>query len=272
MKPGEPASAHLQTHTVGTPQRHVLRGAWRAFSLVLHIFRGLWIVWTRFGGMTPAQQQVEVVRWAAGVVRHCGITLKVQGQPAPSAHGTGALLVANHISFLDIPAIHATGYCRFVSKDEVKSWPLIGTLATRTGTLYLHRASRRDALRMLQVLADALRAGDILAIFPEGTTSDGLSLLPFHANLLQAPIDADAPVQPVAIRFFDAQGNISLSPCYIGDDTLVASLWRTLCDKGLEVRVRFGTPENANGRGRQQWAQDLRLRVQELLQQPHDVD
>ena len=117
-----------------------------------------------------------------------------------------------------------------------------------------------------------MRDGDTVAIFPEGTTSDGLSLLHFHANLLQAPIAVEAPVQPVALRFFDAQGRLSLSPCYIGDDTLVTSLWRTLCDRGLTAQVHYGTPQTAQGRDRQQWARDLHAEVADMLGVPASDD
>jgi 1-acyl-sn-glycerol-3-phosphate acyltransferase len=114
-------------------------------------------------------------------------------------------------------------------------------------------------------MAQCLRDGDVLAIFPEGTTGDGSSLLPFHANLLQAAISADAPVQPVALQFADSStGTISYAPCYIGDDTLWESLWRTLRADNVQAIVQFGTPELAQGRDRRTWATDLRETIAEL--------
>jgi 1-acyl-sn-glycerol-3-phosphate acyltransferase len=108
-------------------------------------------------------------------------------------------------------------------------------------------------------MAQCLRDGDVLAIFPEGTTGDGSTLLPFHANLLQAAISADAPVQPVALQFADAAtGQISFAPCYVGDDTLWQSLWRTLRADNVQAVVQFGIPERAQGRDRRAWAADLR--------------
>ena len=114
----------------------------------------------------------------------------------------------------------------------------------------------------------ALQAGDVVAVFPEGTTSDGRTLLPFYANLLQAPIDAHAAVQPVALQFFDQAGRISLSPCYIGDDTLLASIWRTLRAQGLVVRVTFGAAQLPAGRTRQQLAQAMQDAVGQMLAPP----
>ena len=98
----------------------------------------------------------------------------------------------------------AARYCRFVSKADVRHWPLIGSLARGAGTLFIERESRRDAMRVVHHMAERLTAGDVLAIIPEGTTSDGVSLLPFHANLLQAAIATNAPVLPVALRFTNA--------------------------------------------------------------------
>ena len=138
-------------------------------------------------------------------------------------------------------------------------------MATGAGTLYIERESRRDAMRVVHQMADRLNAGEILAVFPEGTTSDGISLLPFHANLIQAAISADAPVQPVALSFMDARtGQTSLAPCYIGDDTLIGSIWRTLTTPGIVAVVRYGEPQHAQGRDRRAWAVDLRAAVMGL--------
>ena len=95
-------------------------------------------------------------------------------------------------------------------------------------------------------------------MFPEGTTGDGTHVLPFHANLLQAAIAVNAPIQPVALQFADAQGQQSFAPCYIGDDTLLGSLWRTLCSDGIQAVVTFGTPQTADGRDRRTWSAAVR--------------
>lgn len=251
-----------------------LRAIFRLPALLVHILTGVWIVYVRFPRLSLAQRRARVQQWAAAAVLKCGITLQVRGQPAGSAPGQGVLRVCNHISWLDIPALHAVQFCRFVSKSEVRYWPVIGRLATAAETLYLQRSSRRDAHRVLHDMADRLRAGDALAVFPEGTTSNGLELLPFHANLLQAAISADAPIQPVALQFLDAQGQPSLAPCYINNDTLLASLWRTLRSQGLVAQLTFGDVQYAHGRSRQQWAADLRADVQALraASGPADVD
>lgn len=204
---------------------------------------------------------MHVQLWSRQMLRVLGIGLRVQGATQLSGP---LLLVANHISWLDITALHAARYCRFVSKADVRDWPLIGRLADGVGTLFIQRESRRDALRVVHHMAERLQAGDVLAVFPEGTTSEGRELLPFHGNLLQAAISSDTPAQPVALHFLDAQGQPSFAPCYVGDDTLVASLWRTLCTPGITVVLHFGEPQTAQGRTRQAWAHDLRETISEM--------
>ncbi len=233
-----------------------VRACWKLARAVVHALSGLFTILLVFPRLSPAQQELRVQVWSAGMLACMGIRLIVKGQPAPAGP---LLLAANHISWLDITSLHAARHCRFVSKADVKHWPLIGPLASGAGTLFIERESRRDAMRVVHHMAERLRAGDVLAIFPEGTTSDGVSLRPFHANLFQAAIAADAPVQPVAMQFIDqATGKRSLAPCYIDDDTLIGSVWRTLCTPGIAVVITFGELQTAQGRGRRVWAADVR--------------
>jgi 1-acyl-sn-glycerol-3-phosphate acyltransferase len=237
-----------------------LRGLW-------HVLVGMWTIYFRFPQLSPEQREMRVQAWALQFLALWGIHLRVQGQPVPSGP---ALMVANHISWLDILVIHAARHCRFVSKSDIREWPLVGMLATGAGTLYIERTSRKDALRMVKDMADAMRNGDVVAIFPEGTTSDGCDLLPFHANLIQSAIQAQAPVQPMSLQFIDNQSReITFAPCYIGDDTLIGSMWRTLKAPGITAVVHFGDLQHANGRDRRTWAHDLREEVIRLRDTGH---
>lgn len=236
----------------------ILRGLW-------HLLAGLWTISVRFPRIGVEQREMLVQAWALQLLALWGIHLKVVGQPVVSGP---ALMVSNHISWLDILVIHAARYCRFVSKSDIRSWPVVGALATGAGTLYIERASRRDALRMVHDMADAMKQGDVVAVFPEGTTSDGRELLPFHANLIQSAIVAEVPVQPMSIQFVDARtGEMTLAPCYIGDDTLLVSVWRTLTAEPITAVVHFGQAQTADGRDRRRWASDLRASVQSLRDQ-----
>ena len=218
----------------------------------------------RFPRMSEQQRHARVQAWALKMLAVLGIGLELRGRPPA---GGPVLLVANHISWLDILVMHAARHCRFVSKADVRHWPLIGALATGAGTLYIERESRRDAMRVVHHMVESLNRGEILAVFPEGTTSDGVTLLPFHGNLIQAAISAGALVQPVALSFIDARTrSISLAPCYIDDDTLVASVWRTVSAPAITAVVYYGEPQAAQGRTRRTWAADLRSAVDDLRQ------
>jgi len=233
----------------------LLRGVW-------HLLVGWATIYFRFPQLNSQQREARVQVWAMQLLHIWGIDLEVRGRPVMQGP---ALLVCNHISWLDILVIHATRHCRFVSKSELRDWPMLGTLATGGGTLYIERAQRKDAMRMVKDMAQSLKNGEVLAVFPEGTTGDGVGILPFHANLIQSAIDGDAPVQPLALQFIDSQTNtLSMAARYIDDDTLLGSVWSTLNARHLKAIVNFGDLQSANGRDRRVWAHDLRNVVMDL--------
>ena len=229
-----------------------------------HILVGFFTIMLRFPRISQADRERRIQVWSQKMLGCLGITLVVKGQRGTTGP---MLLMANHISWLDITSLHAARFCRFVSKADIKQWPVIGSLATGVGTLFIERASRRDAMRVVHHMTERLRAGDVIGVFPEGTTSDGQSLLPFHSNLFQAAISANVPIQPVALQFVDqASGHISLAPCYVGDDSLWRSLWRTLYTPGIAVVITFGEPQLAQGRDRRAWALELKDDIERLRQ------
>lgn len=238
----------------------------RLAGVAVHLLHGVWIVKRTFPKLSPTQKEERVQVWAFALLARLAIKLVVNGQPPQEGP---VLLVANHISWLDIVVMHAARHCRFVSKADVHHWPVVGGLADAAGTLYIERESRRDALRVVHHMAERLLASDVLAVFPEGTTGDGVQVMPFHANLIQAAIAAKSPVQPVALHFADqVSGAMSFAPCYIGDDTLLRSVWRTLTTTNLEAVVSFGMAQTADGRDRRTWAADLRTAVVDLRADP----
>jgi 1-acyl-sn-glycerol-3-phosphate acyltransferase len=238
-----------------------LRALVKFFRIIGWVLRGYWEVRTTFPKLSDDQQARAVEAWARGMLAIMGIEVRRVGQPASGP----VLMAANHISWLDILVMHAACHCRFVAKSEIRSWPLVGVLTTGGGSLYIERGSKHDAMRVVHQMAEALQRGEVLAVFPEGGTGDGVTLLPFHANLLQAAISVDAPIQPVALQFLDAQTQqVSFAPCYRHDDTLVSSLWRTLCAPPLLAQVRYGDTQMAQGRHRREWALDLQTTVAHL--------
>ena len=245
------------------PQRSPLVALWRLLRGTNHVLRGLWIIRREFDRLTSSQRDLVVREWSRQMLRIMGVTLVVRG--TPPARGP-VLLVANHISWLDILVMDAAHPARFVSKADVKRWPVLGALITGAGTLYIERESRRDAMRVVHQMAAALLGDDTLAVFPEGTTGDGGELLPFHANLIQAAISAEAPALPVALQYLDGvSGERSDAPLFVGETTLLQSVWRTLRADGLQACVHFGEPQTADQRERRTWAADLQQAVGAML-------
>lgn len=239
-----------------------LRALWRALRATAHVVRGLWIIRTEFGRLTPSQTELLVREWTRRMLHIMGVELVVEG--TPPEHGP-LLQVANHMSWLDILVMNAARPSRFVSKADAEHWPLLGSLITGAGTLYLERGNRRAAMRMVHHMAERLELGDVLTVFPEGTTGDGRALLPFHANLLQAAIAARAPVLPIALGFVRRDtGEPHPAPVFVGETTLVGSIWATLNADGLQAVVRYGEPQRDQGRDRRTWANDLRADIERL--------
>ena len=216
-----------------------LVAAWRLLRAVLHVLHGM-LVMTRFPQLDEAGRHERIRWWSAGLLRAVGMTVQVSGTaPRPGA----TLVVANHVSWIDIAAIHAAApHARFVSKADVLAWPLLGWLIKNAGTLFIERERKRDAVRVVHAMAQAMQAGDTVAVFPEGTTGAGPELLPFHANLLQAAIATATPVQPIVLRFADAAQAYSPAAVYIGETTLLQSVWRVVSASGLTAHVHVMPP------------------------------
>jgi 1-acyl-sn-glycerol-3-phosphate acyltransferase len=152
------------------------------------------------------------------MLRRCGMKLVVHNDQARL--DSGVLVVGNHVSWIDIYVVNAWRPTPFVSKAEIRGWPLIGWLAQQLDTVFLHREKRSDAKRIMHELSERLVRGELMCVFPEGTTSVGTNLLPFHSNMFQAAVSASCPVQPICLMYEDANGRQSAAPAYIDDLTL----------------------------------------------------
>jgi len=239
-----------------------LRAAWRLLRMLVHLLHGMAVMALRFPSGDAAERQRHIRWWSAKLVRMAGLELAVSGTPRPGA----TLLVANHVSWLDIAAVHSVApQARFVSKADVLAWPLLGWLIRGAGTLFIERERKRDALRVLHQVAEALKDGDTVAVFPEGTTGDGATLLPFHANLLQAAIATATPIQPVALRFSDARCAVSPAAQYVGDTTLLQSLWLLACGDGVVVHLWVLGAQGTAHADRRALAQRLRGLIADQL-------
>jgi 1-acyl-sn-glycerol-3-phosphate acyltransferase len=147
------------------------------------------------------------------------------------------LVVANHVSWLDVYLLNALATARFVAKSDVRDWPLVGPIAAAFGTFFIVRGSYRDAARVKNAIADALLRGERVVVFPEGTTTDGTRVSRFYAALLQAAVDTGAPVQPVAIRYVGPDGAYEPAAAFIDDMSFATSLARVLRRPELVAQV-----------------------------------
>jgi 1-acyl-sn-glycerol-3-phosphate acyltransferase len=220
--------------------RAVPRAVLRLTAVLLLLFGG--IALTPVGARVPASL---VQWWCRWIVRAAGVRVRITGAAAPTG---GLLLVANHISWLDIPLLAAVRPARMLAKTEVRRWPVAGALAARGGTLFIDRDRLRALPDTVARIAGALREGAAVAAFPEGSTWCGRAQGPFRRAVFQAALDAGVPVQPVRIGYRLSGGTATTAPAYVGEDTLMASLWRVATARGLiaEVEVRESIPPGSS--------------------------
>lgn len=151
------------------------------------------------------------------------------------------VLVANHVSWLDIFVLNAVQPACFIAKVELRRWPFIGWLIAGVGTLFIERSRRRHTQEVNRHVGEALAGGDVVAIFPEGRTSHGIDVQPFHGSLLQPVIDVAGHVQPVAIRYRLASGSPTIVPAYVEDVSFLGSVWRITAERAMVVELTFAT-------------------------------
>lgn len=211
--------------------------------------------------MGRADRDRHVLAWAGKLMRILNIDLQITGTPPVG----GAVLVANHVSWLDIHVLHSLLPVHFISKAEVRDWPLLGDLARASGTLFITREKKADAIRVNHEMVAELAAGECLAFFPEGTTSDGQDMRPFFPSLFQPAVDAGCPVIPAAIRYFDLRGEPCLEAAYHGGMTLLGSFWSVAKLPGLVARVTFLPAMASHGQHRRDIAKQAESAIRMAL-------
>jgi 1-acyl-sn-glycerol-3-phosphate acyltransferase len=241
----------------------IVRG-WRITRITLHVVTGITLAalvlpvcnrWMRLG----------LIQWWCKRLLHCfNLRVTTSGE-LPDIRTHGVLFVANHISWSDIHAINSLIPVRFVAKMEIKDWPIFGYLVRKSGTIFINRTRNRDAARVVNICSHALKLNDNLCVFPEGTTTEGLSVLPFKSSLLQAAIEANSQIIPVAIHYPLPDGQPNLEAAYAGDTTIIASMSTYLKMQQPTVHLHFGTPITASGQTRQQLAQQAHTQIHAAL-------
>ncbi|HQT35053.1 MAG: lysophospholipid acyltransferase family protein [Thiobacillus sp.] len=229
-----------------------LRRPLRISLLMLHLAWGVTVAGLAFPLFKPARRDRFIMAWSRRLLRVLGV--RAQLAPAPRLPG-GALLVCNHISWLDIYLIYAAQRVHFVSKAEVRNWPVAGWLAQKSGTLFIERGRRADTARIIPEMHDLMQDGAWVAVFPEGTTSDGRALRRFMPSLLQPAVNLNCPVVPAALHYRTLDGEYSAAPAYIDDISMWQSLKQIVSEPGLIAELQFGEPILPDGHRRELAAQ-----------------
>jgi len=224
---------------------------WRLARVGGHLLSGLAQCALLFPLLAPARRHSLVRRWSRQLTGIFGMTLDPRLCGPRDAAGA---VVANHVSWIDVFVLNAVSPCRFIAKSEVRRWPAIGWLSARAGTLYIARGRRSALTDANAAIARHLTQGERIAFFPEGTSAPQGALLPFHANLFQAVVQAGAPVLPVAIAYLDASGEPSAAADYIGDMSLWESMLRLLSSDPIVATLVFLPPIDPAGLDRRRLA------------------
>jgi 1-acyl-sn-glycerol-3-phosphate acyltransferase len=239
----------------------------RAASLLLHLFAGLIEVAALFPFYGASRRRRAMGRWSACLLALLNVEVRIRGVPPESAE-RAAVLVSNHVSWLDIQLIHSVWQVRFVAKSEVRRWPLIGWLSARAGTLFIERGKNRHAARINKSIHAALQQGDAVGVFPEGSTTDGTKIIPFHASLLQPAVAENALVHPVALRYLDDAGCVNVNASYVGETTLMESMLTIFAEKRIVAELIFLPAIDASGKTRRWLAAQTQFAIAAALNLP----
>lgn len=214
-----------------------LRFSWRAYCLIVWVLLGLATLLVVFPWSSPARQQAIIQRWSYYLLRFSGVKVAVQYCDEPSLQAS-VLMVANHVSWLDIFVINSQRATAFVAKEEIRRWPVIGLLVSWAGTVFIDRSQRHAIKGVMQQLETKLQQQQAVGLFPEGRTSDGLQVQSFHSSLFETALRAQLDVQPVALRFYQGAQRCS-EIAFVGEQTLVQNAWQLLSRRDIRIECDF---------------------------------
>ena len=245
------------------PLRYLVRTPF----LLTHIFLGLPItvialspLLARIPVGNRRLDQVMISWWSGTLLRVFGFRIRSYGTPLPGA----VMYVANHLSWLDIELMHSQRAISFVAKSEIAAWPLVGWLATRAGTIYHQRGSSDSMATVIGRVVERLRLGEPVGIFPEGGTGTGERVRTFHARVFQAALDAEVPVQPVALRY-GRNGRQDQSMPFAPKESFFANLLRILGNPSMDAEVHFLDRVEAAPDARRRMAEESRAQIARAL-------
>ncbi len=251
-----PASHSCETPYQAPQLTSTSAACFRGVRIALHIIYAMLVA-----GVIPllnkSTQQNIVQYWSRKFLDLLHVGLETYGC-YPHVTAQGRLIVANHISWLDAVSMNAVLPAYFVAKSEVGDWPLLGWIFHRINTLFIKRDIRQETARINCQIKGILEQGDHIAVFPEGTTSDGTQLGHFHSSLLQSPVEIGSTICPVAIRYHDGTGKVNGDAAFVGDMTFIESLWKILCSPSLHVTLVYLPAIPCTGKNRRMLASEAR--------------
>ncbi len=227
--------------------------ALRVLRLVGHVARALFIAAVVLPFLSDAQRRARVRRFSRELLALLAVRVRISGTP-PRAEDLPAMVVANHISWLDIFAVNTAYTARFIAKAEIRRWPVIGWLCAQGGTLFIERTQRSHTASVNAQVVAAMQRGDTFAVFPEGKVTSGDVVLPFHSSLLQPALACGARLFPVAIRYTRDDGSLCSEADYEGEKSLLDSLRLMLTQPVIHVHLQFLRPLASAGRHRRDLA------------------
>ena len=236
---------------------HPIVRTYRISRIVMHILYGLSVSALILRRLDQHQRHLIIKRWSEKLLKILNVKLTVEGSP-PNQKLKNAMFVGNHISWLDIYALNSVHPVRFIAKSEVARWPLLGWLAKQANTMFIERSQKKDAKRVAIEATESLSKGDCLCYFPEGTTSDGTELLPFKSSLMQASINSNAEVWPLAIHYPNKDGSANTRMAFVGETTFIDSMWQIISLHQSEVKLHFLPKINAHSYERRELTQHIK--------------
>ena len=243
----------------------LIRFLLRTVVVIVWILGGLLTELLVFPVLSRRARQRTIQAWSRALLWICGVRVRRQGRPILDG---AALWVINHVSWIDIFVLNAVRPTSFIAKADIRRWPVIGLLVAWAGTLFIDRGHRQALRQTARDVRECFARGDVVGLFPEGTTSGGWDVLHFHSGLFEPAVQADVPVQPVALRFVQ-YGRRTDRFAFVGDQTLVANLWILLGAGGVAVECDFLPPiERGHGLDRGALAQRAQAAIGQAVRVP----
>ncbi|PKO47911.1 MAG: 1-acyl-sn-glycerol-3-phosphate acyltransferase [Betaproteobacteria bacterium HGW-Betaproteobacteria-22] len=222
-------------------QTSVLTRYVRILRIVLHTFIGLLIASLIFPVTSQGIRTHLISWWCRRLLSAFNMQVLHLGH-TPRQAPAKTMVIANHISWSDIHALNSLMPLKFIAKSEIKNWPIFGYLVSKANTIFIDRNKRQATKHIINTAKNSLEDGDNLCLFPEGTTTDGTEIRPFKTSLIEAAILAKATIQPVAIRYPGADGEVNTDVAYAGETTLIESMQKILKMQRPIIELHFLTP------------------------------